>query len=164
MKFIDLFSNIFSEKKENKSSYLNNILNLQTRNILEKFFKLQYLLPLKSNKEDENHWKGEMLSAILSILTPSKEIILSETLKKFFNNNFENDFKNCISILYPKYENLINKKKYLDLKKDIYNNYLTFIDKLSKFLTVNYKINKLQKEQLVQKQKENIKNFINSIW
>lgn len=164
MKFIDLFSNIFSEKKENKSSYLNNILNLQTRNILEKFFKLQYLLPLKSNKEDENHWKGEMLSAILSILTPSKEIILSETLKKFFNNNFENDFKNCISILYPKYENLINKKKYLDLKKDIYNNYLTFIDKLSKFLTANYKINKLQKEQLVQKQKENIKNFINSIW
>lgn len=152
------------KKKENKSSYLNNILNLQTRNILEKFFKLQYLLPLKSNKEDENHWKGEMLSAILSILTPSKEIILSETLKKFFNNNFENDFKNCISILYPKYENLINKKKYLDLKKDIYNNYLTFIDKLSKFLTANYKINKLQKEQLVQKQKENIKNFINSIW
>ena len=152
------------KKKENKSSYLNNILNLQTRNILEKFFKLQYLLPLKSNKEDENHWKGEMLSAILSILTPSKEIILSETLKKFFNNNFENDFKSCISILYPKYENLINKKKYLDLKKDIYNNYLTFIDKLSKFLTANYKINKLQKEQLVQKQKENIKNFINSIW
>lgn len=121
-------------------------------------------MPLEANKEDENHWKGELLSAISLVLTPSKEIIPSETLKNIFVNNFEEDYKNCIPALYPKYENLLSKKEYSKLKEDIYNNYLLFVDKLSKFLTANYRIGKLQKEELYKKQKENIKIFIDNIF
>lgn len=146
MNFKTFFDDIINEEKDIGRAYIQNVLTKQTRNFLEKFTKLFYLLECEQSKQDENHWKGEMVSCLMLTLPQFGGGLTKDELYAVFYNNFENDFKQNKNILFPKYNLLSNVNDYIKNKEEIKEKYFSFADDVSNFIFNNYKIKGFEKK------------------
>lgn len=151
------FKEIFDEEIKNKNGmYLNYTVVEQSNYFLLGLVKLIYLLPKEGNRQDENHWKGEVISSLRFLLSEfggvkSKDELLSKFYEQLpsclikINKKISKDYSNLIKYITEEQLKTVADKFFPLLVDWLFNSFID-IRKCSTVNEKNIKVNNCCKE------------------
>lgn len=134
---IDFLFLLKEEKVEYNNEYIEGSLKRQASSVAYYLFKLVYLLPREEQGQDKNHWKGELRSSLMRLLSNLGSVKNPNLILDKLNKMKGEAYNTILLGLKNKYYELMNPKELtIDMVNDIAEKYYPVI---SNWLFNNFK-------------------------